>query len=129
MPRDTTKRGRWLRAHDNTVVKMFQMLRQEHPNDEICLNLQNKQGQVTRRSRTALPGTNFYPDLMNLTKKKAYEVHWAGKRKENHRDDFPPGWELVNVFIADIWERENYVFNLSGEHVHITDKDWKRITR
>jgi len=117
------KRQRHRTAHEMTIVNLGKILAREYPGDDVWVNTKH------RREKRPIPGTNFWPDALNFSKQIAYEVHWAGNRKENQRDHYPPGWQLINVYITDIWEREAYVFNLDGHYVHITEQYWKPITR
>ena len=113
------QKSRHKNAHELTIINLSKVLHREYPDDDIWMNT------AYRHEKRTVPGTTIIPDAMNLTQKIAYEVHWKGKRKENHFASLPDGWRGTNIFIVDIWETSDvYVMTLDNDYVHITSQDW-----
>ena len=113
------KKTRYRTAHEKVILDLCKMLSTESPDDDIWPNSRY------RKKKRSVLDTNIFPDVVNFSKCIAYEVHWAGSRKEKQFSRLPEGWRGVNVFIADIWEtQEVYVFSLDGQFALITDDDW-----
>ena len=108
--------------HEISIINLGKVLIRDNPADDIRAN-----SAIPRKKKT-VPGTNIYPDVINFTKKIAYEVHWKGNRKEEQFDNIPEGWRGVNVFIVGKRESEDvYVLDLNNNYAHIMDQDWQKV--
>ena len=102
----------YLSVHDTVVVRLAQRLKRESPSDDIAIDAPK-----VRRERRGLQlrdGSTYIPDIINFTRRVAYEVHWRGERKEDLLDKLPEGWRLVNVFIDTAWSPETIVVRYPG---------------
>ena len=112
------------RAHEKVILQLFQLLKKNHPDNDLQPNSNFS------RKRYRIPGMDkiYYPDALDRTDLKAYEVHVAGKRKEEEFAQLPNGWTGVNVFVVDIWEQDEvFVWNLHNQYVHITRDSWQSL--
>ena len=118
MPSDRMKR-----LHEKVILEHTKLLRSENPNADIQPNSK------FRKKHHKVPDmpTDYYPDVIDLTNKVAYEVHVYGNRAEERWDKMPQGWRGVNVFTVDLWQKEDvYIWSSDGEYVHSTKDDWQK---
>ena len=80
------------------IVKVGQYLHKKYPNSKLNLDVKAH----NRPKITLTDGKEIYPDIMDETRKRIYEVHVKGQRKEDYFDKLPEGWYGVNVFY-DKW--------------------------
>ena len=112
------------RAHEKVILNQFQLLKKNHPENDVQPNSN------FRHKHYCVPDMDklYYPDILDRTDLKAYEVHVAGKRKEEEFAQLPNGWTGVNVFVVDIWEQDEvFVWNLNNQYVHITRDSWQSL--
>ena len=117
--------NRMRRAHEKVILQLVKWLRKNRIGNDIQPNSRFK------REHHRVPGMaiTYYPDVIDRTDLKAYEVHVAGNRKEDKFALLPQGWTGINVFVVDIWEQEEvFVWNLNNQYVHVTEDSWRPVS-
>lgn len=98
--------------HDAVVVHLAADLKKKYPDHDIIPNVKY------RRTRKAVPlrkeGAMYYPDVVDMTDKIAYEVHWKGDRKEESFDSLQDGWTGIDVFITHPGAPRSIVVKMPG---------------
>ena len=88
------------------IVKVGQYLHKKYPNSKLNLDVKAH----NRPKITLTDGKEIYPDIMDETRKRIYEVHVKGQRKEDYFDKLPEGWYGVNVFYDEWMCPETIIF-------------------
>jgi len=105
--------------HDAVVVHLAAALKKKYPDHDIVPNVKY------RRTRKAVPlreaTARYYPDIVDVTDKIAYEVHWKGSRKEESFDSLQDGWKGVNVFIDDSSTPFSVLIRMPGYDIHTVE--------
>ena len=120
------KNNRMKRLHEKVILELTKKLRANHPGADIQPNSKFRQ----QHHKVPDMPVDYYPDVIDLTNKVAYEVHVYGNRAEERWDKIPEGWRGVNVFTVDIWQKDEvFIWSPDGEFVHINKDNWRSVKK
>lgn len=103
--------------HAIFTIKVVQWLKQIDKNDKIRTYLQSS-SQLENKD-----GAPYKPDIVNYTKKIAYEVHYRGDRKGNEFENLKEGWRGVNVFYDEEPNTETILIKETSHRIRIVQWD------
>lgn len=112
--------------HDVLVNQIFQYLRNEnrskHVSYEVSRLINNVSKEQGFRKKIILTtGESIYPDIVDVYRHLAYDIHVKGERRREYFDKLPDGYRGINVFYEEMDNPQTLVAKFVTNDVQIIE--------